>query len=233
MAHDEVDTREVLEAATAADDFDMTDEELAEAAQAMTGFRHSTRWIFATMLFSATLSLIAAFVLSYDAIKLAEDPLTALSCNVNAVISCGTVGLSWQASLFGFPNAFLGLITEPVVITIAVAGLAGVRFPRWFMFTAQVIYLAGLAFAVWLFSQSMWVIGALCPWCLLITISTSLVFLTLLHYNVRENNLYLPATLQARVRGWFRADYDLYAGIAWVALLFAAIFIEHGSKLFG
>lgn len=215
------------------DDFDlMTDEELEQAAQAMPGFRHSTRWIFATMLFSATLSLIAAFVLSYDAIKLAEDPTAALSCNVNAVISCGTVGLSWQASLFGFPNAFLGLITEPVVITIAVAGLAGVRFPRWFMVTAQAIYLLGLIFAVWLFSQSMWVIGALCPWCLLVTISTSLVFLTLLHYNVRENNLYLLPKAQARVRGWFRKDYDLYAGIAWVAFLFALILAEHGSKLF-
>ena len=215
------------------DDFDlMTDEELEQAAQAMPGFRHSTQWIFATMLFSATLSLIAAFVLSYDAVKLAADPTTALSCDVNAVISCGTVGLSWQASLFGFPNAFLGLITEPVVITIAVAGLAGVRFPRWFMVTAQAIYLLGLIFAVWLFSQSMWVIGALCPWCLLVTISTSLVFLTLLHYNVRENNLYLPPAAQARVRGWFRKDYDLYAGIAWVALLLVLIVTEHGSKLF-
>ena len=236
MAHDTETAGDRLATVESAepDDFDlMSDEELAQAAQAMTGFRHSTRWIFGTMLFSATLSLLAAFVLSYDAIKLAEDPLAALSCNVNSVISCGTVGLSWQASLFGFPNAFLGLITEPVVITIAVAGLAGVRFPRWFMFTAQVIYLLGLIFAVWLFSQSMWVIGALCPWCLLITISTSLVFLTLLHYNVRENNLYLPAKAQARVRGWFRNDYDLYAGIAWVAFLFVLIFIEHGSKLFG
>src|SRR5699024_9788616 len=97
---------------------------------------------------SATLSLIAAFVLSYDAVKLAADPSAALSCNLNAVVNCGSVALSWQASLFGFPNAFLGLITEPVVITIAVAALAGVRFPRWFMFTAQVIYFLGLVFAV-------------------------------------------------------------------------------------
>lgn len=214
------------------DDVDQIEEELVEAAQAMTGFRHSTRWIFATMLFSATVSLIAAFVLSYDAVKLAADPTAALSCDFNAVISCGAVGLSWQASVFGFPNAFLGLITEPVVMTIAVAGLAGVRFPRWFMFTAQVIYLLGLAFALWLFSQSMWVIGALCPWCLLITISTSLVFLTLLHYNVRENNLYLSPAAQARVRGWFRKDYDLYASIAWVAFLFVLIYLEHGSKIF-
>ncbi|MEQ4724193.1 vitamin K epoxide reductase family protein [Nonomuraea sp. B19D2] len=40
-----------------------------------------------------------------------------MSCNINSVVSCGTVGSSWQAHLFGFPNAFLGLVAEPVVIT--------------------------------------------------------------------------------------------------------------------
>jgi uncharacterized membrane protein len=199
----------------------------------MPGLRHSRRWIFGTMLFSAVCSLIAAFVLSIDALELAADPGADLACNINAVLNCGAVGISPQASLFGFPNAFLGMITEPVVITIAVAALAGIRFPRWFMFTAQVVYAFGLAFALWLFSQSMWVIGALCPWCLLITISTSLVFLTLLHFNVRENNLYLPAGAQARLTAWVRKDYDLYAGILWVALILGLIVTKYGERLLG
>jgi uncharacterized membrane protein len=213
-------------------DEDLTDERLAAAADAMVGFRHSDRWIFGTMLLSATLSLVAAFVLSYDAVVLAANPTAELSCDVNAVLSCGRVALSWQASVFGFPNAFLGMVTEPVVITIAVAGLSGVRFPRWFMFTAQVVYALGLAFALWLFSQSMWVIGALCPWCMLITVSTTLVFLTLLHYNVREGNLYLPAAAQRRARSWVREDYDLYAGILVVVVIAALVLIQHGSVLF-
>ncbi|PFG33704.1 vitamin K epoxide reductase family protein [Sanguibacter antarcticus] len=207
--------------------------EVERALLELRGFRHSDLWIFGTMAASATLSLVAAFVLSYDAVTLAANPAAALSCNINAVLNCGAVGLSWQASLFGFPNAFLGLITEPVVLTIAVAALAGVRFPRWFMFTAQVVYLLGLAFAVWLFSQSMWVIGAVCPWCLVITVSTSLVFLTLLHFNVREDNLYLPARAQARVTGWVRNDYDLYAGIVWVGILLGLVVMKYGERLLG
>ncbi len=107
--------------------------------------------------------------------KLAEDPLADLSCNISSTISCATVGLTWQANLLGFPNAFLGLIAEPVVITIAVAALGGVRFPRWFMLGAQVVYSIGLAFAYWLFYQAYFVIGAMCPWCMLITITTTLV----------------------------------------------------------
>ena len=101
---------------------------------------------FIEMLVSSILGLIASLVLSIDAIKLADDPLSDLSCNISDKISCATVGLSEQANLLGFPNAFLGLMTEPVVITIAVAALGGVRFPRWFMCSAQVVLLdrAGL-----------------------------------------------------------------------------------------
>ena len=96
------------------------------------------------MLVSSLLGIVASLVLSIDAIELAKDPTADLSCNINSVISCGTVGSSWQASLLGFPNAFLGLIAEPVVITIAVAALGGVRFPRWFMNAALVVYALSL-----------------------------------------------------------------------------------------
>ncbi|MGO1317141.1 MAG: vitamin K epoxide reductase family protein [Cellulomonadaceae bacterium] len=199
----------------------------------MTGLRHSNPWIFGTMLLSASFSLVAAFVLSWDALKLAADPLAELSCNINAVLSCGTVGLSNQAALFGFPNAFLGMMTEPVVITIAVAGLSGVRFPRWFMFTAQAIYLLGLIFAYWLFYQSMFNIGALCPWCLVITVGTTLVFMTLLHYNIRENNLYLPPAAQERAESFVRSDADLFVTIGWMLLLTALVVVKYGAAIFG
>lgn len=144
---------------------------------------------FVEMLLSSILGLVASLVLSVDAIRLAEDPLADLSCNISDTISCATVGLTWQANLLGFPNAFLGLITEPVVITIAVAALGGVRFPRWFMITAQVVYSIGLAFAYWLFYQAYFVIGAMCPWCLLITATTTLVFASMTRINILEGNL--------------------------------------------
>jgi uncharacterized membrane protein len=196
------------------------------------GLRHSNGWIFGTMLFSACLSLIASFVLSVDALALAADPTAALSCNINSVISCGTVGASWQAHLFGFPNAYLGLLAEPVVITIAVASLGGVRFPRWFMFSAQVVYTLGVIFAYWLLSQSMLVIGALCPWCLLVTVSTTLVFATLTHVNIRDGNLFLPDRLQAPLARWINADIDAMAVTIWLLVLALVIVLKYGDALF-
>jgi len=64
--------------------------------------------------------------------------------------ACLSLLASFVLSVFGFPNAFLGLIAEPVVITLAVASPAGVRFPRGFMFAAQMIYTLGFLVAYWL-----------------------------------------------------------------------------------
>lgn len=197
------------------------------------GLRHADAWIFGTMLVSACLSLLASFVLSVDAVRLAADPQVALSCNINSVLSCGAVGASWQASLLGFPNAFLGLAAEPVVITIAVASLGGVRFPRWFMFSAQVVYTIGVVFAYWLFYQSMFYIGALCPWCLLVTVSTTLVFATLTHVNIRDGNLWLPRRVQAALRSAVDADLDAIVVTIWLLVLALAVVSKYGATLFG
>ncbi|MET7426300.1 vitamin K epoxide reductase family protein [Dactylosporangium sp. NPDC005555] len=193
--------------------------------------RHSNGWIYGTMLVSALLSLLASFVLSVDAVRLAADPAADLTCNINAVVSCGTVGRSWQAQLFGFPNAFFGLIAEPVVITVAVAALGGVRFPRWFMIAAQSVYTLGVVFAYWLFYQSSYVIGALCPWCLLVTVSTTLVFATLTHVNIRDGHLPLPRRAGPALRAAIDADLDAVAVAIWLLILALLVVVEHGSAL--
>jgi uncharacterized membrane protein len=194
--------------------------------------RRTNAWIFGTMLVSACMSLTASLVLSIDAVRLAADPSVSLACNLNAVISCGTVGSSWQAQLFGFPNAFLGLIAEPVVITIAVASLGGVRFPRWFMFSAQVVYSLGFLFAYWLFYQSMFNIGALCPWCLLVTASTTLVFSTLTHVNIRDGNLFLPPRAEMALKHAVNAGFDAIIVTIWLLILALVIVLKYGEQLF-
>jgi hypothetical protein len=137
-----------------------------------------------------------------------------------------------SATLFGFPNSFLGLLAEPVVITVAIAGLMGIAFPRRFMFLAQIGYALGFAFAVYLFFVSMFVIQALCPWCLLVTVSTTFVLFSITRYNIRENNLYLPKKLQKAAKNFIDKDYDkLLLGI-FIVVMFAGIFLKYGESLF-
>ena len=54
---------------------------------------------------------------------------------------------------------------------------------------AQAVYSIGLVLAFWLFHQSYFEIGALCPWCLTVTATTLLVWMSLTRINVLEGNL--------------------------------------------
>lgn len=190
------------------------------------------RWIFTSMLIGALLSLLASFVLSTDAIELAKNSHAVLSCNVNAVISCGTVNSHPSAFLFGFPNSFLGMVAEPVVITVAIAGLAGVRFPKPFMFAAQIGYTLGFGLALWLFYTSYAVIGALCPWCLLVTLTTLFVWFAMTRFNIRENNFYLPIAASKRLKRIIARDYDKLVLFSLVVLGIVLIVTKYGSALF-
>lgn len=201
-------------------------------------FRHEdknlrdNRWIFASMLVGAIISLIASFVLSVEAIELAKHPEATLACDLSQAISCGAVGRHWSASLFGFPNSFLGLIAEPVVITVAVAGLSGIHFPRKFMFAAQIGYTLGFIFAYYLFFMSYVVIGALCPWCLLVTATTTFVFFAITRYNIRESNLYLPKNISKRAQAFIKRDFDKLILFGLIFAIIAAILVKYGSTLF-
>lgn len=190
------------------------------------------RWIFTSMLVGALLSLLASFVLSKEAVELARNPDAALSCSVNVVLNCATVAKHPTAEMWGFPNSFLGLIAEPVVITVAIAGLAGIAFPRKFMFAAQIGYTLGFIFAWYLFYISFFIIGALCPWCLLVTLTTTMVWFAITRYNIRENNLYLPKKAEKALKRFIEKDYDKFALASIVVIAIAAIIIKYGDGLF-
>jgi uncharacterized membrane protein len=185
------------------------------------------RGAYLEMLISSLLGLVASLVLSVEAITLAADPNAIFSCDINERISCVKVALSWQANLLGFPNAYLGLIAEPVVITLAVAGLGGVLFPRWFMNLALGFYAIGLGFAYWLFVQAYFVIGALCPWCLLITVTTTTVFASLLRVNLSLNTFGFPPGVHERVQQALRIGVDVWVTVLAIAVMAAMVIVRY------
>lgn len=186
----------------------------------------ANHWIFGTMLVAGILGLIASFILSVERVEQLSNPGAVLICDVNAIFNCGTVMQTWQAKLFGFPNSFIGLMGFAVVITVAVAALAGVKFPKKFMLAAQIGYGLGLIFAYWLFFQSVFVIQVLCPFCLVVTVVTTIIFETLSRYNLRENNLNLPKNVHKKVLGWLQKDYDKLLTAGWLALMVAIVLVK-------
>jgi len=184
---------------------------------------------YLTMLISASLSLFAAMVLSIDAFKLAKDENVELSCSINAVVSCGKVALSWQSTVFGFPNSFIGLMFESAVITIAIAGLMQVRFPNSLIRIAFFIYSAALIFALWLFSQSFFVIKAFCPWCMLVTVSTISVFMSMLRINIYQNAFNWSEVNHQRILRLILLGRDYAAMTIIYAVIASAIIWKYGT----
>jgi uncharacterized membrane protein len=194
--------------------------------------KHEHRSIFAVMCIGAIMGLLASFVLSTEAITLAKNSSTVLPCDINSALSCGAVGRHPSASVFGFPNAFIGMISFSVLLAVAVAGLMGTKLPKLYMYLAWLGAVGGGIFAVWMFMVSYMVIGVLCPWCLTTDVATLLILWSLTRYNIRENNLYLRgrAARTAEVGAKKGMDTLLFVSIAAIALLM--IVLKFGNQLF-
>ena len=95
------------------------------------------------------------------------------------------------------------------------------------MLSAQAIYTLGLVFAWWLFGVSYFKIGALCPWCLLITATTTLVWAGLTRLNVRERVI----DLGPGARRFVANGSDWFVTIAVLLFMVTAIVVKYGSRL--
>ena len=179
------------------------------------------------MLIGSALGLLASFMLSIEALILAKNSHAVLSCDLNSVLSCSTVANHWSATILGFPNSFIGVMTLPVMVTIAVALLAGAKFPKWFMQAAQAGAVAGMVFAAWMFYMSYIEIGVLCPWCLTLDAGMTLIFFGLTRYNILRKNISWRGA-QKFVSG----GYDALIAVSVIVLVVVAIIAKFGGQLF-
>nr|WP_090281383.1 vitamin K epoxide reductase family protein [Mycolicibacterium komanii]CRL77631.1 vitamin K epoxide reductase [Mycolicibacterium komanii] len=137
------------------------------AAESPTGAsvgRPSAVWI----LIAGVLGLAAAIALTVEKIELLINPEYVPSCSFNPVLSCGSVMITPQASAFGFPNSLIGIVSFTIVVVTGVLALARVELPRWYWAGLATGTLLGAAFVHWLIFQSLYRIGALCPYCMVV-----------------------------------------------------------------
>ena len=73
-----------------------------------------------------------------------------------------------QASVLGFPNPLLGIVAFTVVSAAGVLAVAKVPLPQWFWAAMAAGILIGAVFVHWLIFQSLYRIGALCPYCMVV-----------------------------------------------------------------
>jgi uncharacterized membrane protein len=141
------------------------DSESAEVPAGQSGVRRSSA---IGVLVAGVLGLAAAATLTVEKIEILIDPSYIPSCSLNPVLSCGSVMTTPQASVFGFPNSLLGIIAFTVVLVTGVLTVARVDLPRWYWAALAVGTALGVVFVHWLIFQSLYRIGALCPYCMVV-----------------------------------------------------------------
>ncbi|MDT7784125.1 MAG: hypothetical protein QOF58_2544 [Pseudonocardiales bacterium] len=149
-------------------------------------------WVLAV---GGFVGLVASIVLTVEKIALLKDPFYVPTCSINPVLSCGSVMKTAQAEVFGFPNPLLGIGGFAVVTTVGVLLLAGVTLPRWVWIGLQLGVTAGVLFVHWLIFQSLYEIGALCPYCMVVWAVTIPIFWYTTLRNVRPGFQYHSVVL--------------------------------------
>ncbi|MFC4015852.1 vitamin K epoxide reductase family protein [Nonomuraea purpurea] len=160
------------------------------------------------------LGFLAAFVLTLERLELAADDSYVPTCSINPIVSCGSVMKSEQSSLFGFPNPLIGIAAFAVLLTVGMALLAGARLRPWFWHGLQIGALLGVVFVHWLIFQSLYRIGALCPYCMVVWVVTVVVFWYVSLANVEAGRIRLPERL-----GRVAVRYHTVVVMLWVLIV--------------
>lgn len=181
----------------------------------------SSRGLAALFVVGGLIGLIAAVVLLVEKMTLAANPDYIPSCNVNPVLSCGSVMATPQAAAFGVPNPIIGVAGFAIVATMGAGLLAGGRYTAWYWATIQIGVTFAVIFVHWLIYQSLYVIGALCPYCMAVWAVTIPIFWYTSTRNLRslsKGTKWITALNEYRgavLTGWYLLIIVLIANRFW------------------
>ena len=172
-----------------------------------------------TLIVAGVIGWFAAFSLTVEKFALLADPDASLGCDLSVLVQCRANLESWQGSLFGFPNPILGLTgwMAPVVVGAALLGRA--RFDRWFWIVFNLGVAFAMALVLFLIYTSIFVLGTLCPWCMVTWVVTIPTFLIVTLHNLRSGIIPVPP----RVRAFAGSAYGWIPVIAFFLYLVIAV----------
>ncbi|PWD51103.1 Vitamin K epoxide reductase [Serinibacter arcticus] len=177
-----------------------------------------------------SIGLVASFALMLERLAVLADDSYVPSCSFNALVSCTEAMSSPQGALFGFPNPLLGVLGFPVVIATGAALLAGARMARWYWVGLQVGVTLALVFIHFLIFTSLYRLGALCPYCMVVWAVTIPLFVMVTQRNLRL----LPSDASsgaARAGRWLQA-YQAPVLAAWFLVIGALAVVQLWDAIF-
>lgn len=173
------------------------------------------------MFIAGAIATLASVMLAIEVFDRLKDPTFVPVCNLNPILSCTNVADSAQAHAFGFPNYFIGIAGYAAVTAIGVAILAGGRFRRWFWRLIEAGLLLAVAFLTWLQFETLYRIGALCIFCMIVWVTTIPIFWYATLYNFRQGHITTPKWASRAVSFAQRHHGDIL--LLWFLIIIALI----------
>jgi uncharacterized membrane protein len=179
------------------------------------------------LIVTGAVGLLASFVLSVDKVQQLQDKIagndSAFACDLSPWISCSGVMASPQSEAFGFPNSFIGIVGFAVVLTLGVVWL-GAPVKVWIWGGLQAGTVFGIAFVTWLQFQSIYSIGKLCPYCMVVWAVMIPLFVGVTRHSLRRS---VPDGAITR----FVSNWTGLIVALWYVAVLAAIWFEFGTRL--
>ncbi|WP_375000416.1 vitamin K epoxide reductase family protein [Aeromicrobium sp. CTD01-1L150] len=176
----------------------------------------------------AAIGFVASVLLTNDKVKALQaeadgDEFTA-SCDVSAFVSCSGVFNTDQAAVFGIPNPLIGIAGFAVVITLGVLVAARITLPRfvWIGLFAGSVF--GIGFVTWLQYQSLYEIGKLCPYCMVVW--AVMIPLFVIVARALGHTVAPDAAVTRLLSHW-----TLLIVLLWYVVILAAIWFQFGETL--
>ncbi len=146
-------------------------------------------WLLVT---TGAVGWLASGALALEKLEVLKDPGYETVCDINPWVSCGKVMQTWQSSIFGFPNMFIGIVAFAIIIAIGLALISGAAFARWYWIGMQIGITLGFAFVVWLWSQALYSIHVLCPLCMVVWAVMIPLFVWVTIRNIEHEAIKVP-----------------------------------------
>jgi len=164
---------------------------------------------------------MASIGLSQEVFNRLKDPNYVPICNLNPILSCTNVADSHQAHAFGIPNYFLGIAGYAAIAAVGGTLIAGAKLKRWFWQIFEVGLVFAFLFMTWLQFETLYRIGALCLFCLVLWVFTGPMFWYVTIFNIKTGNLPVPKKLRRIIDFALRHHGDILA--AWFLVIIALI----------
>lgn len=165
-----------------------------------------------------------------ERIVMLKNPAKILSCNLNPIVDCGTVLNHRLSALFGFPNAFIGMVVFAMLTLSGMLLLTGNKPNRQFKNVILGLSTILLLFSIWFFGTSLYVIGKVCIFCVVGWVVSVPIFLYGLLYWLgdKPKKSGQLAKFQA-----FLLKNHVNILVVWYLLMLILYFINFRSYYFG